>query len=53
MNMLIVLGLMLTGDTSAINHLIYKLPNWLAIILHSTAMILFMIGMIVMQKAGG
>ena len=52
MNTFILIAFVLGGGTIAADHLIRKLPHWLAIVLYSAAVILFVIGMIVSRKAG-
>ncbi len=52
MNILIILAFILGGGTIAADHLIHKLPNWLAVVLYTAAVALFIIGMIVSRKAG-
>ena len=52
MNMMILIGIVLGGGTVAFDHLVRKLPHWLAVMLLSTAMILILAGMIVNRKAG-
>ena len=50
MNILIIIGLVLAGGTIAFDHLIHELPQWLAIVLYSAAVILFVLGMIISRK---
>ena len=50
MNILIIIGLVLAGGTIAFDHLIHELPQWLAILLYSAAVILFVLGMIISRK---
>lgn len=50
MNILIISGLVLAGGTIAFDHLIHELPQWLAILLYSAAVILFVLGMIMSRK---
>ncbi|MBQ6974134.1 MAG: hypothetical protein IJQ17_04845 [Oscillospiraceae bacterium] len=50
MNILIIIGLVLAGGTIAFDHLIHELPQWLAILLYSAAVILFVLGMIMSRK---
>ena len=52
MNIYIILAFILGGGTVATDHLIHKLPHWLAVVLFTAAVALFVIGMIVRQKAG-
>ncbi len=52
MNILIIIAFVLGGGTIAVDHLTHRLPNWLAIILYTAAVILFVIGMIISRKAG-
>ena len=52
MNIFIILALVLGGGTIATDHLIHKIPHWLAIVLYTAAVILFVVGMIVGRKAG-
>ena len=47
MNILIIIGFVLEGGTTAFEHLIHELPQWLAILLYSAAVILFVLGMII------
>ncbi len=46
MNIVILVGLILAGSTIAFEHLVNELPQWLAILLYSVAVVLFLIGMI-------
>lgn len=50
MNILIIIGLVLAGGTIAFDHLIHELPQWLAFLLYSAAVILFVLGMIMSRK---
>ena len=50
MNILIVIGLVLAGGTIAYDHFIHELPQWLAIVLYSAAVILVVLGMIIRRK---
>lgn len=52
MNILIIIAFVLGGGTIAVDHLIHKVPHWLAIVLYTAAVILFVIGMVVSRKAG-
>lgn len=52
MNLMLIIGLLLAGGTIATDHLIHKLPQWLAIVLYTAAVALFVIGMIVSRQAG-
>ena len=52
MNIFIILAFILGGGTIAVDHQIHKLPHWLAIVLCTAAVILFVIGMIVSRKTG-
>ena len=52
MNILIIVAFVLGGGTIAVDHLIHKVPHWLAIVLYTAAVVLFVIGMIVSRKAG-
>ncbi len=52
MNIYIIIAFALCGGTIATDHLIHKLPNWLAVILYTAGAALFVIGMIVGQQAG-
>ena len=50
MNILIIIGFVLAGGTIAFDHIIHELPRWLAILLYSAAVILFVLGMIISRK---
>lgn len=52
MNTLIIIAFVLGGGTITVDRMIHKLPHWLAIVLYTAAVILFVIGMIVSRKAG-
>ena len=52
MNILIILGFVLAGGTIAADHLIRRLPHWLAIVLYTAAVALFVTGMLVSRKSG-
>ena len=45
MNILIIIGVVLAGGTIAVDHLIYGLPHWLAVVLYTTACIMIIAGM--------
>ena len=51
MNIMTVIGLFVGAGTTVIDRYLYKLPNWLAIVLYLAAVILIVLGMIVSQKA--
>ena len=51
MNILLIIAFVLGGGTIAANR-IRELPRWLAVILYTAAVALFVIGMIVSRKAG-
>ncbi len=51
MNIYIIIGFLLAGGTIAFDHLIHELPHWLAIVLYSIAVIIFIVGMIISRKA--
>lgn len=51
MNILTLTGLVLAAGIIAFDHLIMPLPNWLAVVLYSTAVVLFVTGMAAGQKA--
>ena len=50
MNILIIIGLVLAGGAIAVDHLMHELPQWLAIVHYSAAVILFILGMIISRK---
>ncbi|MBQ8136556.1 MAG: hypothetical protein IJ174_03900 [Clostridia bacterium] len=52
MNIMIIIGLVLAGGTILFDHKVRKLPNWLAIVLYSAAVALFVVGMILSRKGG-
>ena len=45
MNRMIMFGLALAGSTIAFDHLVHELPQWLAIVLYGSGIILLIIGM--------
>ena len=51
MNIMTIIGLFLGAGTTVIDRYLYKLPNWLAIVLYLAAVILIIMGMIVSRKA--
>jgi hypothetical protein len=51
MNILIIIGIVLGGGTIAFDHFIKPLPNLLAIVLYTIAVILVIAGMIVSKHA--
>lgn len=51
MNAFIIIGFVLAGGIIAFNHLVYALPQWLAIMLYSISVILFIIGIIINKKS--
>ena len=52
MNFPLLIAFVLGGGTIAANR-IRELPHWLAVILYTAAVTLFVIGMIVSRKEGG
>ena len=50
MNRYIRIGFALGGGVIAFDHLIHTLPNWLAVVLYSAAVILFLVGMSISKK---
>ncbi len=50
MNYLTMGGFILAGGVIATDHLIYRLPHWLAVILYTAAIVLFVTGMIVSKR---
>ena len=51
MNCLTMIGFILAGGVIATDHLIYRLPHWLAVILYTAAVVLFIAGMIVRKRS--
>ncbi len=51
MNIMTIIGIVIGGSTIAIDRLLRKLPNWLAISLYIIAVILIIAGMIVSRKS--
>ena len=51
MNILLIIAFVLGGGTIAANR-IRELPHWLAVVLYTAAVALFVIGMLVSRKAG-
>ena len=51
MNIYIIIGFLLAGGTIAFDHLIRELPHWLAIVLYSIAVVIFIAGMIISRRA--
>ena len=45
MNNLLKTAFIIAGGTIAFDHLIHELPNWLAVILYNTSIIMFILGM--------
>ncbi len=52
MNIYLILGFILAGGTILVDHMIRKLPHWLAVVLYTAAVVLFVVGMIVSRNAG-
>ena len=50
MNILIVIGIVLGGGVIATDHLVGPLPNWLAIVLYTSAVVLVIAGMVVSRS---
>ncbi len=50
MHLLTMLGIALGGGTIAVDHLLVKLPDWLAITLFSAAWVLIIVGMLLRRK---
>ena len=51
MNILIIIGIVFGCGTIVTDRYLYKLPNWLAIVLYSIACILIIAGMIMTRKS--
>ena len=51
MNILIIIGIAFAGGTIAVDHLIYQLPHWLAVVLFTIAVIMIIAGMIKSRKS--
>ena len=51
MNILTIIGIGIGAATNVAGRLIHKLPNWLAIILYTAAVILIFAGMFVSRSA--
>lgn len=51
MNILIIIGIVLGGGTIITDRYINPMPNWLAIVLYTIAVILILVGMIVSKHA--
>ncbi len=51
MNVLIIIGIVLGGGVIITDHHIKPIPNWLAIVLYTIAVILVIAGMIVSKHA--
>ena len=52
MNAFITAGIVLGAGTIVTDRFIHKLPQWLAIILFTAAVVLIIAGMIIQRKAG-
>ena len=52
MNILLILAFVLAGGTILVDHQVRKLPSWLAVVLYTAAVMLFVIGIIVSRNAG-
>lgn len=52
MNIFIILAFVLGGGTILFDRQVRRLPHWLAIVLFTAAVVLFVIGMIVSRNAG-
>ena len=50
MNILIVIGIALGAGVIATDHLLEPLPNWLAMVLYTTAVVLVIAGMVVSRS---
>ena len=46
MNILLLLGFLLASGTIAWDHLLAPLPHWLAVVLYTAAVVLFILGML-------
>ena len=51
MSIMTIIGIVIGGATIAIDRLLRKLPNWLAISLYIIAAILIIAGMIISRKS--
>ncbi|MBQ3159689.1 MAG: hypothetical protein IJR78_02845 [Clostridia bacterium] len=51
MNIFIIIAFILGGGVIAFDKLVHELPQWLAIVLYSGAVVLFIVGMIVSKKS--
>ena len=52
MNLFIILAFVLGGGTILFDHQVRKLPHWLAAVLFTAAVVLFVVGMIASRNAG-
>jgi hypothetical protein len=50
MNAMIIIGIVLGAGTGVVNRYFCKLPDWLAIILYTIAVIAIIAGMIIARK---
>ncbi len=53
MNILIIIGIVLGGETIVVDRYFLKLPNWLAIVLFAVAIVLIIAGMVITKKSAG
>lgn len=51
MNIFIIIAFILGGGVIAFDKLVHELPQWLAIVLYSGAVVLFIVGMIASKKS--
>ena len=51
MHSLTLIGIVLGGAVIATDHLIRRIPNWLAILLYSIAVVLCIAGMLISRQA--
>ena len=51
MNAFIIIGIALAAGTIAVDHLVYVLPHWLAVVLFSAAVIMIIAGMIKSRRS--
>ncbi len=50
MNILTTIGFVLGAGVIATDHLLFRLPHWLAIVLYTAAVVLMIAGMIICRK---
>ena len=53
MHFLTMIGLVLGAGVIVTDRYIHKLPNWVAVVLYTSAVVMILVGMILIRRTGG